>query len=404
MEYFKAIQLMNNFYKDAKDDNFVTYSFQYYFIVFVYGLFLVSCHYKNPFLVIWFLYGILPILDHFIKIEARNPTREEQKKISRDLRFKIPVYLSVLFDWVFLIWGLREIFTNTNGYFYSLGVFLLIGTLQASSINLSHEINHKTKKWERVIGTLNLSKNLYMHFLIEHNEGHHKKVSTPEDPASSRFNESLYKFLPRSIIGGFFSAWNIENKRCLEMYKNAFTIYNRMIYFSASYVLIPLLVFYIFGWKVMVVFLLKAFMSFAYLEVINYLEHYGLQRKKLENGQYENVNITHSWNSPHRFSNYILFKLQRHSDHHENSLKPYQSLCSYDDSPTLPNGYPICLLLATFPNLWFSIMNPMVISYNKGEKLCEIKKKEIQDSLMRFIYYVNLVLMVMVSIQFYFIR
>jgi alkane 1-monooxygenase len=186
-------------------------------------------------------------------------------------------------------------------------------------------------------------------------------------------------------------------------YKHPFVYENKMIWYTLNNFILPIIIFKIYGFYGMIYFVSIGCLGAIYLEIINYLEHYGLQRKKLENGQYENVNITHSWNSPHRFSNYLLFKLQRHSDHHENSLKPYQSLCSYDDSPTLPNGYPICLLLATFTNLWFSIMNPMVISYNKGEKLPEIKKKEIQNSLMRFIYYVNFVLMVMVSIQFYFI-
>jgi len=301
---------------------------------------------------------------------------------------------------MFLIWGIKEIFTNTYGYMYSIGVFIVIGTLQSSSINISHEIFHKPKTWEKIIGTLNLSKNLYMHFLIEHLEGHHKNVCTPEDPASSKLNQSVYHFIPRSIIGGYLSAWKIENKKCLEVYKTVFTPYNRMFYFSASNVLTPLIVFVYYGWKVTFVFVLLALMSVVYLEVINYFEHYGLSRKKLENGVYENVDIRHSWNAPHRLSNYMLFKLQRHSDHHENSLKPYQSLCSYEESPTLPNGYSMCLLLAIFPQLWFSIMNPLVEVYNNGQKISEKMKEEIQDRILRIIYNVNIVAFLMIIIQY----
>lgn len=398
MDYSKAIILSSNlftkFYKDLKEDSLVDYTFPYYMIIFLYFIFTMCCHFKNPFIVIWFLYGILPLLDHYIKLDIRNPTREEQKKLNREIRFKIPIYLTVLFDWIFLIWGIKEIFTNTNGYLYSIGVFILIGTMQSTSINLSHEINHKLKKWEKIIGTFNLSKNLYMHFLIEHNEGHHKNVSTLEDPATSRFNETLYHFLPRSIIGGFLSAWKIENK------KKGLTIYNRMIYFSLSIILIPFTVFYFFGLSVMIVFCLLALMSVVYLEIINYMEHYGLLRKKLDDGTYENVSIKHSWNASHRFSNYILFKLQRHSDHHENSLKPYQTLCTYDESPTLPNGYSICLLLALVPKLWFKIMNPLVIIYNKGEKVSEEMKREVNNTLMKFIGIVNLILTSIVILQF----
>jgi alkane 1-monooxygenase len=397
----KDIGFLKQLYKDCKEDNLLFYSFQYYFVIMIYIFLLICCRLKNPFILIWFLYGIVPLIDQIIKLDLKNPTKEEQKKLSREIRFKIPLYITVVFDWVFLIWGIKEIFTNTNGYFYSIGIFIVIGTLQSSSINISHEIFHKAKTWDKIIGTLNLSKNLYMHFLIEHLEGHHKNVSTPEDPATSKLNQSVYHFLPRTIIGGYLSAWTIENRNCLEVHKTVFTPYNRMFYFSASNVLIPLIVFFYFGWKVTIVFALLALMSVIYLEVINYFEHYGLSRKKLENGVYENVNISHSWNAPHRLSNYILFKLQRHSDHHENSLKPYQSLCSYEESPTLPNGYSMCLLLALFPQLWFSIMNPLVEVYKNGQKPTEKMKEEIHDRILKIIYNLNIVACVFIMIQYF---
>ena len=116
-------------------------------------------------------------------------------------------------------------------------------------------------------------------------------------------------------------------------------------------------------------------MSVIILESINYIEHYGLSRKEISPGVYEPVDITHSWNAPHRISNYLLFKLQRHSDHHENSLKPYQTLCSYEKSPQLPQGYAFCILLAFYPKLWFKVMNPLAESYNNKKENKEEKTR-----------------------------
>jgi alkane 1-monooxygenase len=136
--------------------------------------------------------------------------------------------------------------------------------------------------------------------------------------------------------------------------------------------------------------------SVLYLEAINYIEHYGLERKQLPDGSFENVNIRHSWNAPHRFSNYILFKLQRHSDHHENALKPYQTLCSYDDSPLLPSGYAACLLLAFFPKFWFEIMNPLVEVYRKGDKPSPELLQRCEALMAKFVFGVNLVFLYLV--------
>jgi alkane 1-monooxygenase len=169
-----------------------------------------------------------------------------------------------------------------------------------------------------------------------------------------------------------------------------------MIYFTLATVGVPLSLFLFFGFKVMMAHFLIASFSVIYLEAINYIEHYGLQRKKLEDGTFENVNITHSWNAPHRFSNYILFKLQRHSDHHENSLKPYQTLCTYDQSPELPNGYAVCLILAFFPSVWFEVMNPLVAAFKDGGKPTQEVKEKTAKVLMSFIVKLNLFLITLV--------
>lgn len=131
----------------------------------------------------------------------------------------------------------------------------------------------------------------------------------------------------------------------------------------------PIVTFYFFGVYGTFYFLVMAGISVFYLEAINYIEHYGLQRKEIQPGVYEKVNITHSWNTPHRISNYLLFKLQRHSDHHENGLKPYQILCAYEESPQMPHGYIVMILLSFVPQIWFNVMNEYTEKYRKGEKV-----------------------------------
>ena len=400
MKNLKFFLQLSNVYSDMKNDNLMHYSFQYYLMIFLNLIFLVSCHYGYSFVVFWLIYGILPLLDFHVIHDNKNPTKEELKKLRGEFKYKIPIYLTIMIDWVFMIWAVYEINTTEKGLLYKLGVFLVSFTLQGSSFTLSHEVFHKLNKWERMLGTFNLSKSLYMHFFIEHNEGHHKNVSTPIDPASSTRNQTLYQFIPKSIIGGYLSAWEIENRLCTEKYGSSLSLKNRMFYFSACTFLIPLNTYLLFNFKVMITFSVIAIGSVVMLEAINYIEHYDLRRKKMADGTYENVTIKHSWNAPHRVSNYLLFKLQRHSDHHENCLKPYQSLCSYDESPTLPTGYSGCILLAFYPKLWFEIMNPIADVYNRGDKPEKEFLGKLQKTLLSFIYVMNAFSFAMLLMQY----
>ena len=196
---------------------------------------------------------------------------------------------------------------------------------------------HRNNPIDRFIATLHQVKCMYMHFTTEHLYGHHKNVATPLDPASAEKGITVHKFILRSIVGSYKSAMKID-PRTVTMYTFLYIVYLACVY-------------YIFDLQRVIVSIGAAFGGVWFLESINYIEHYGLRRKQLPDGSYEKVTLRHSWNAPHRFSNYLLFKLQRHSDHHENSLKPYQSLCSYEESPLLPAGYMGCLILASFPSV-----------------------------------------------------
>lgn len=337
---------------------------------------------------IWFIYSLVPFMDEFLALDLRNPTKEESKSLEKELRFKLPLYITLFVDWFSTVFLLNYVTTNPDmNLFIFIGCLVVSGNLAAVNINISHELMHKDNKLDQFFGMITLSKNLYMHFFIEHVQGHHKNVATPKDPATSKFNQTLYEFLPQSIIGSLKSAWNLEVKRLLEIkkLKSVWVLENRMFYFGLNNIILPAIVFWIWGFIGLFYFVGTAAIGIILLEVINYIEHYGLRRKEISPGVYEKVAIYHSWNTPHRMSNYLLFKLQRHSDHHENGYKPYQILNSFPDSPQLPHGYTVCILLSLVPQVWFSIMNEYVLRYNQKKEIPEEFKKKIHFEIMKFV-------------------
>ena len=344
-------------------------SFQYYIVPGLMMYFSWSItNYQNSCFLLWVIHVLLPFLDCLCPLDHRNPSKDEIKSLENQLRFKFPLYLAVILDWSFLFYVQNWLYYHISEMSYLQILFLAIsaGYAGGSNINIAHELLHKNNLLDKFMGLSTLSKNMYLHFYIEHVHGHHRRVATPEDPTSSRKGETLYQFLPRTIIGSWISAWKYEEKR---LGTKEFSLNNRMHIFSICYVAIPSVIKFFYGWTGVLFFLTSALISVLFLETINYIEHYGLERKEISSGVYEKVDIKHSWNAPHRFTNYLLFKLQRHSDHHENAYKPYQTLCSYDESPFLPHGYTVCLLLATNPGAWFEVMDEMLENYRIGKKV-----------------------------------
>ena len=182
----------------------------YYSIVFLYTLFYIFCTYfHNPFITLWIVFGLLPLLDQLLSMDLVNPKKEQQREMKNLTRFKVPLVLTIMLDWVFLFWAMKELIEKDHDLLYKFGVFSVMVTLEGASINTSHELNHKINKFENILGTLNLSKSFYMHFIIEHNQGHHRNVATFDDPATSRLNESVYRFFPRTVINTYISSWEI---------------------------------------------------------------------------------------------------------------------------------------------------------------------------------------------------
>jgi alkane 1-monooxygenase len=245
-----------------------------------------------------------------------------------------------------------------------LGLALSVGVMNGNGINFAHELLHKPTKFEQWSGKALLLTVSYMHFFIEHVRGHHVRIATPEDPATARFGENFYTFFPRTVIGSWKSAWELETERLRKRNIPIVHWRNQMLWFVALPIAFAGALGLAFGGTAVVFFAFQSYVAFFELELINYLEHYGLVRRKLPNGRYENVTAVHSWEARETLSNTLLIKLQRHADHHINPIRRYQSLRVFDESPQMPTGYPGMMILALVPPLFFTVMNPRVVAHS----------------------------------------
>ena len=303
---------------------------------------------------------LIPILELFFKPNSNNLSNAEEEMAKEDKSYDIVLYLLVpviyFLLWEFLI-SMRETLTFSD----RLGRILSMGLVCGGyGINVAHELGHRNNKFEQFLSKTLLLSSLYMHFFIEHNRGHHKRVSTKEDPSSARYGENIFSFWIRSVFTGYISAWNIEFLRLKRLNKFKFSLENEMLRFQIIQILFVSSIYFVFGTQITIYFLFTAIMGFLLLETVNYIEHYGLQRKININGKYERVQPFHSWNSNHPVGRIMLFELSRHSDHHFNASRKYQVLKNHDNSPEMPTGYPGMMILSLIPPLWFYIMNKRI--------------------------------------------
>ncbi len=319
------------------------------------------------YLTVCIAFVLIPILDQWIASSTSNTVQLETPNRAVDRFFDIILYVHVPMVWGMILLFLVKVSNTTLETYELVGMILSSGIIMTSSgINVAHELGHK-KGWpEQIAAKLLLLPNLYTHFTIEHNYGHHVHVATPNDPATSRKNEWVYTFWFRSAIGGYLSAWKIENRRMRSLGRSPFHFTNKMIWNSLMVPAYLGLIFLAFGLVPMFYVLIIGVIGFIFLETINYIEHYGLQRKKKENGRYERVEVVHSWNSNHEVGRIMLYELTRHSDHHFKANRKYQVLRHFDESPQLPYGYPSSILLSLVPPLWFATMNPRLQEFQQS--------------------------------------
>jgi alkane 1-monooxygenase len=321
---------------------------------------------------LWFFGPLLififfPLLDIAIGLDARNPPESVLKWLEQDRYYRWCTYVFIPVQYAGLVFACWLWSSGDLNVLESIGLALTMGVVGGVAINTAHELGHKRADMERWLSRIALAQTGYGHFFIEHNRGHHVRVATPEDPASSRLGESFWAFLPRTVAGSLRSAWGIEAARLDRMGKSHWTLRNDILgAWAMSAVLFAALA-VAFGPVVLPYLLLQAVLGFSLLEVVNYLEHYGLLRQKREDGRYERCLPEHSWNSNNVASNVLLYHLQRHSDHHANPTRRYQALRHVKEAPQLPTGYAGMIVLAWFPPIWRRVMDPRLIEHYDGD-------------------------------------
>lgn len=315
---------------------------------------------------LFFYFGI-PLLDALIGEDPSNPPESEVPALEADPYYRWITYLLVPVLWASFIAICVFVASQPLSATGLLAMIINTGGGLGFAINLGHEMGHKKSTLERWLAKLALAPACYGHFYIEHNRGHHRDVATPVDPASSRMGESIYRFVLREMPGGFRRAWQLERERLARCGKSPWSLDNEVLQPALISLALYGALVAMLGWQILPFLLLSAFWGAFQLTSANYLEHYGLLRRKLENGRYEVCQPHHSWNSNHLFSNWALFHLQRHSDHHAHPTRRYQSLRNFPDLPRLPSGYFGMYLLAYVPPLWFRLMNPRLIEAVQGD-------------------------------------
>ncbi|OXR42896.1 Alkane 1-monooxygenase [Nocardia cerradoensis] len=311
--------------------------------------------------------GVIPLLDIAMGVDSRNPREEDYDALTNDRYYRWCVYAFLPIQFIGLaiagfMWSRPELKLIDK-----LGLAATMGFVSGLGINAAHELGHRVEHLERWLAKIALAQSGYGHFYVEHNRGHHVRVATPEDPASARFGESLWKFLPRSALGGFRSALALERERLSRRGKRWFSRHNNLLQaWSMSAVLFGALIL-AYGPVIIPFLILQAVVGIILLETVNYIEHYGLLRRRRADGRYARCSPRDSWNSDRLVTNVFLFHLQRHSDHHANPGRRYQTLRTSEESPQLPYGYATMIVLALIPPLWRKVMDPRLLAHYDGD-------------------------------------
>ncbi|MEO6365463.1 MAG: alkane 1-monooxygenase [Luteimonas sp.] len=318
---------------------------------------------------LFFLFVLLPLIDYALGHDPRNPDADLAAALERDGWFRMVTLLALPVHFAVLAWSAWH-FAHAGfsvlgmaGWCLSQGI---VGGVLA--INVAHELIHKDTRLERAAGGMLLASVGYHGFKIEHVRGHHVHVSTPADASSARFGQSVWHFLPRALLRNTANAWRLELQRLSRIGLPWWHARNEMLGWSALWLVLAVAFTYSLGWTGLAFFVAQGFFAACALEIVNYIEHYGLERRLGPDGRFERTTHLHSWNSDYALSNLFLFHLQRHSDHHEAPRRRYQALRHHADSPQLPGGYAAMLVLALFPPLWFRLVDPRIEAFRRSHR------------------------------------
>ncbi len=318
-------------------------------------------------LVLFGTWGLVPLIDLVVGLNKANADPETPEADLYWYRLITLIWAPVQAVTVFGIIA----YVSASGHLGALeivGLSIGLGILSgAIGIVYAHELMHQSSRVERWLGDILMAMTFYGHFRSEHLLVHHRYVGTPRDAVTARYNEGFHRFFPRVLRGSFLSAWEVETERLARKglpvwhQSNPFWRYGAL---QAGFILLAIL---LGGWLGLAIFLIHAFVAVWQLELVNYIEHYGLTRKHLGDGKYEHAMPHHSWNAAHRVSNWVLINLQRHSDHHYKPDRRFPLLQNWgaEDAPQLPHGYGVMGALAMIPPLWQWRMNPRVRAWRR---------------------------------------
>ncbi|HEX8780772.1 MAG TPA: alkane 1-monooxygenase, partial [Nocardioides sp.] len=322
--------------------------------------------------------GIVPAIDLVAGLDRSNPPDDVIEALEGDRYYRWITYLFLPIQYAGFVgamavvagWNPLGLLDDPLTTIEKVGLAISIGCIGGIGINTAHELGHKKESHERWLSKVALAQVFYGHFYIEHNRGHHVRVATPEDPASSRLGESFYRFWPRTVVGSLRSAWRLEKRRYARRKQHPFRPGNDVLNAWAMSVVLWGALVATFGLGIAPYLVIQAVVGFSLLEVVNFMEHYGMLRRKVGTGErqrYERVLPSHSWNSNNIATNVLLYHLQRHSDHHANPTRRYQTLRDFEESPVLPTGYAGMIVLALVPPLWRRVMDRRVVDHFGGD-------------------------------------
>ncbi len=304
------------------------------------------------------VFGVITILELMLGTGKENPTPEEEQAWKHHRSFSLLLWghvvsqTAILVSFFYFFYNISHTAAETIGGVISTG--LVLGGI---GITVAHELIHRSSRFEQFLGKYLLFSTNYLHFFIEHIRGHHKTVGTPEDPVSAPLGHSFYRIWFTAVAGSFLNAWHLEHARLRKKNLSPYSLKNQMVRYTFLTVMWNLSIALSFGAEIYLYYLVASVIGFSLLEVVNYIEHYGLSRNVKPDGTPEKIEVHHSWNSNNYLSRWFLFELTRHADHHLNASRPYQNLRDIDPSPQHPTGYPGMIVLALLPPLWFRVMD-----------------------------------------------
>ncbi len=346
-----------------------------------FGLYLGGWYSFFPYAI---LFVFVPLVDSLV-IDTKNHSPEQEKQLSNERYYRYVLYPYIFIQILMIAGGVYIVSTQNLSWPEWFGFTTSVGLITGGvGINFAHEMMHKNNRLMQFLSKALLVTVCYGHFIIEHVKGHHVRVATPDDTATALLGESLYHFLPRTIVGSIKSSFRLEQNRLHRKQLSIWSIRNNFWWIIVGPLTILLACYAYGGFNALAFFLLQSLVAILTLEIVNYIEHYGLLRKKLTNGHYEKVMPCHSWNASHWLSNLLLIHLQRHSDHHTHGARPYQILRHMEQSPQLPSGYLGMLIIALFPPLWRAVMDKRVLAYKEhlnSSNVANFDKEHIQHDI-----------------------